>query len=69
MAVRYLQDHLRSTDLPFAGYRLEPFFDAYPGTQDGAAPNLDRDAILITPDRITTPDGESSSISVDDPAR
>jgi len=69
VAVRYLQDHLRSTDLPFAGYRLEPFFDAYPGTQDGAAPNLDRDAILISPDRITTPDGESSSISVDDPAR
>ncbi|AZH24364.1 phosphatase PAP2 family protein [Haloplanus aerogenes] len=69
VAVRYLQDHLRSTDLPFDGYRLEPFFDAYPGTQDGAAPNLDRDAILITPDRITTPDDESSSISVDDPAR
>jgi len=69
VAVRYLQDHLRSTDLPFAGYRLEPFLDAYPGTQAGAAPNRDRDAILITPDRITTPDGESSSISVDDPAR
>jgi len=69
VAVRYLQDHLRSTDLPFSGYRLEPFFDAYPGTAEDAGPNRDRDAILITPDRITTPDGESSSISVDDPAR
>jgi hypothetical protein len=69
VAVRYLQDHLRSTDLPFAGYRLEPFFDAYPGTQDGAVPNLGRDAILITPDRITTPDDEASSIDVADPAR
>jgi len=69
VAVRYLQDHLRSVDLPFDGYRLEPFFDAYPGTADGAAPNRDRDAILLTPDRITTPDDESSSVDVDDPAR
>jgi len=68
VAVRYLQDHLRTADLPFDGYRLEPFFDAYPGTAEGAEPNHDRDGILITPDRITTPDDESSSISVDDPA-
>jgi hypothetical protein len=69
VAVRYLQDHLRSTDLPFDGYRLEPFFDAYPGTAEDAGPNRDRDGILLTPDRITTPDGESSAIDVDDPAR
>jgi hypothetical protein len=69
VAVRYLQDHRRCGDLPCEGYRLEPFFDAYPGTLDGAGPNLDRDAVLITPDRITTPDGEESSITVDDPAR
>jgi hypothetical protein len=69
VAVRYLQDHLRSTDLPFDGYRLEPFFDAYPGTAEGAGPNRDRDGVLITPDRITTPDDESSSVDVDDPAR
>ncbi|WP_251341500.1 hypothetical protein [Haloplanus halophilus] len=69
VAVRYLQDHLRSTDLPFEGYRLEPFFDAYPGTLDGAVPNLDRDAILIAPDRIGTPEGEASSITVADRSR
>jgi hypothetical protein len=69
VAVRYLQDHLRATDLPFDGYRLEPFFDAYPGTAEGAGPNRARDGILLTPDRITTPDGESSSIDVDDPTR
>ena len=69
VAVRYLQDHLRATDLPFDGYRLEPFFDAYPGTAEGAAPNHARDGILITPDRITIPDDESSSVDVDDPAR
>ena len=69
VAVRYLQDHLRSTDLPVAGYRLEPFFDAYPGTAEGAGPNHGRDAILLTPDRITTPDDESSSVDVDDPGR
>ncbi|AXG09235.1 phosphatase PAP2 family protein [Haloplanus rubicundus] len=69
VAVRYLQDHLRATDLPFDGYRLEPFFDAYPGTAEGAAPNHAQDGILITPDRITTPDNESSSVDVDDPAR
>jgi hypothetical protein len=69
VAVRYLQDHLRCWDLPCEGYRLEPFFDAYPGTLDGAGPNVDRDAVLITPDRITTLDGEASSITVDDPAR
>ena len=69
VAVRYLQDHLRSTDLPFDGYRLEPFFDAYPGTAEGAGPNRGRDGILLTPDRITTPDGESSAIDVDDPSR
>jgi hypothetical protein len=64
VAVRLLQDHLRSTSLPIEGYRLEPFFDAYPGTLDGATPNLDRDAVLITPDRIGTPSDESSSIAV-----
>jgi membrane-associated phospholipid phosphatase len=69
VAVRYLQDHLRATDLPFDGYRLEPFFDAYPGTAEGAAPNHAQDAVLITPDRITTPDDESSSVDVDDPVR
>jgi hypothetical protein len=69
VAVRYLQDHLRATDLPFDGYRLEPFFDAYPGVAEGAAPNHARDAILLTPDRIRTPDDESSSVDVDDPAR
>lgn len=69
VAVRYLQDHLRSTDLPFDGYRLEPFFDAYPGTAEGAGPNRDRDALLVTPDRITTPDDEASAIDVDDPSR
>jgi hypothetical protein len=55
VAVRHLQDHLRATDLPFDGYRLEPFFDAYLGVAEGAAPNHGRDAILLTPDRITTP--------------
>jgi hypothetical protein len=69
VAVRYLQDHLRATDLPFDGYRLEPFFDAYPGTAEDAAPNHARDGILLTSDRITTPDDESSSVDVDDPAR
>lgn len=69
VAVRYLQDHLRASDLPFDGYRLEPFFDAYPGTREGATVNRARDAILIEPDRLTTPPDESSSIHVADPRR
>ena len=51
-AVRYLQDHVRQHDLPFDGYRLEPFFDTYPGTIDGARPNVDGGRILITPDGV-----------------
>jgi len=51
-AVRYLQDHIRQHDLPFDGYRLEPFFDRYPGTLDGAEPNLDGGQILIEPEGI-----------------
>jgi len=51
-AVRYLQDHMRHHDLPFDGYRLEPFFDRYPGTLDGAEPNLDGGQILIKSESI-----------------
>jgi hypothetical protein len=65
-AVRYLQDHLRSHSLPFDGYRLETFFDAYPGTLDGAAPNLDRGTILIRPDEIVD-NPDDAPVEVDDP--
>ena len=51
-AVRYLQAHIRHHDLPFDGYRLEPFFDRYPGTLDGAEPNTDGGQILIKPESI-----------------
>ena len=71
-AVRYLQDHIRHHDLPFDGYRLEPFFDKYPGTLEGAGPNLaesgnpsDRGRILIKPEEILNIDG--SMADVDDP--
>ncbi|MEF8887755.1 MAG: hypothetical protein V5A30_08100 [Haloarculaceae archaeon] len=63
-AVRYLQEHIRQHDLPFDGYRLEPFFDKYPGTLDGAEPNLDRGRILIKPDGIENLGGMAE---VDDP--
>jgi hypothetical protein len=60
-AVRYLQDHIRHYDLPFDGYRLEPFFDKYPGTLDGAEPNTgtpeDRGRILIKPDEVVGVEG------------
>jgi hypothetical protein len=65
-AVRYLQDHIRQHSLPFDGYRLEPFFDRYPGTLDDAQPNVDGGTIRITPDGIenlggmTEVDGSSS---------
>jgi hypothetical protein len=63
-AVRYLQDHVRHHNLPFDGYRLEPFFDTYPGTLDGAEPNLDGGRILVTPDSIENLGGMAE---VDDP--
>jgi membrane-associated phospholipid phosphatase len=65
-AVRYLQDHIRHHDLPFDGYRLEPFFDAYPGTQEGARPNVDGGSIVVRPDEIVN-DGSDPDIDVDDP--
>jgi hypothetical protein len=68
-AVRYLQDHMRHYNLPFEGYQLEPFFDTYPGTLDGAEPNVgnpaDRGRILIKPETIENLDG--SMRNVDDP--
>lgn len=63
-AVRYLQEHIRQHDLPFDGYRLEPFFDTYPGTLDGAAPNLGGGQILIKPEGIEDLGGMKA---VDDP--
>jgi hypothetical protein len=63
-AVRYLQDHVRQHNLPFDGYRLEPFFDTYPGTLDGARPNVDGGQILIRPDGIENLGGMAE---VDDP--
>ncbi len=68
-AVRYLQDHMRHYDLPFDGYRLEPFFDKYPGTLDGAEPNVaadpsNRGRILVEPDGIRNLGGMAD---VDDP--
>jgi hypothetical protein len=73
-AVRYLQDHMRHYDLPFDGYRLEPFFDTYPGTLDGTKPNVadtgdpaDRGRILIKPEGVENVDG--SMREVDDPLK
>jgi membrane-associated phospholipid phosphatase len=63
-AVRYLQDHIRQHDLPFDGYRLEPFFDKYPGTLDDAEPNLHGGQILIKPEEIVNLGGMEG---VDDP--
>ncbi len=64
-AVRYLQDHIRQHDLPFDGYRLEPFFDKYPGTLEGAEPNLAGGQILIEPEGIENLN--ESMEEVDDP--
>jgi hypothetical protein len=58
---------MRHYDLPFDGYRLEPFFDAYPGTLDGATPNTDRGTILVRPDEIVNNDADAT-VEVDDPA-
>ncbi|MFQ3283586.1 MAG: hypothetical protein ACI9TI_001192 [Natronomonas sp.] len=68
-AVRYLQEHMRQYDLPFDGFRLEPFFDTYPGTLVGAKPNApdtpgDRGQILIKPDGIENLSGMER---IDDP--
>jgi membrane-associated phospholipid phosphatase len=63
-AVRYLQDHIRQHDLPFDGYRLEPFFDKYPGTLDDAESNLHGGQILIKPEEIVNLGGMEG---VDDP--
>jgi len=41
-----------ATPDPFDGYRLEPFFDRYPGTLDGAEPDTDCGQILIKPESI-----------------